>query len=206
MRIKLFGLLLVSLAIPSGAMGCPRALVSLPTLTSEADLIVIGRADSVQELPATSGHRWSVIITVNRALKGKAEGLLTVRLDDPENACYAHIPEVDEFGMCFLRRTDQGYSFLSIDSPFIVAGDRGCLASGDDLTRVTAELSCVIGSPGATAREVLHALDGLRSIETPAGTDSLRRATKTLNYPLDVVAALFLLNRDDISGLSLVER
>jgi hypothetical protein len=206
MRIRLFGLLLVSLAISSVAMGCVRGAVDLPTLTREADLIVIGRAASVQELAAPSGHRWSVMITVNRAVKGKADGLLTVNLDDPENACYTHIPQVDEFGMCFLRRTDQGYSFLSIDSPFIVASDSGCLASGDDLSRVAAELSCVISSPGAATHDVLHALDGLRSIKTPSGTDSLRRATKELDYPLDVVAALYLLSRDDISGLPLVER
>src|SRR5262245_5880906 len=108
--------------------------------------------------------------------------------------------------MCFLRRADQAYRFISIDSPFMVASDRECVVTGDDLTRVTAELSCVIGSPGATAGEVLDALQALRSIKTTAGTESLRRATKVLGHPLDVVAALYLLDRDDISSLPIVER
>jgi hypothetical protein len=52
---------------------------------------------------------------------------------------------------------------------------------------------------------VLDALEALKSIKTTAGTESLRRATNTLDHPLDVVAALYLLDRGDISGLPLVE-
>jgi len=206
MHIKLFGLLLFSFVVPSVAMGCLHGVVDLPKLTREADLIVIGRAASVQEVEVPKGRRWSVVITVNRAVKGKSDGILTVILDDPESACYTRVPEVGQLGMCFLRRADQEYRFISIDSPFIVASDRECVVTGDDVTRVTAELSCVIGSPGATAREVLDALEALSSIKTTAGTESLRRATKTLDHPLDVVAALCLLNRNDISGLPIVER
>jgi len=141
---------------PSGALARPIALLDIPTLVQNADVIVVGRVKETHFAAAAKVLEQSFSIAVDRVLKaGKSvpPGWLSVRLglrgvDD--------VLVVDEqYGVFFLKSgsTSSTWRVLDSDHPALAAvpQDRSPVRpSNDPLAGVAGELAAVLAAPAAT--------------------------------------------------------
>src|SRR5258705_10641143 len=107
--------------------------------------------------------------------------------------------------MFFLRSTTQGLATVSPYSPFIVALREDCASKGSGISRVVAELGCVVHSSTTTIRQRAEGILALGSVRTDDSNSVLRHAADELFSPLNVLAASALISHNDISVLPLFE-
>jgi HEAT repeat protein len=77
-------------------------------------------------------------------------------------------------------------------------------AQGDDLDRVIAQVANILATSIASRDEREQAIDVLRTVKTTPATAALQRAAHDPDMPLQLRAAVALLERDDISTLNTV--
>ena len=139
-------------------------------IASEATLIAIGQVMSIEEtargeyeiggrlIPA---RQMVAYFRVDRVLKGEADAEVSISFFSPDELTgYAQLAP-DQFGMFFLRSTPQGLATVSPYYPFIVALREDCASKGSGISRVVAELGCVVHSSTTTIRQ---RAEGIRAL------------------------------------------
>jgi len=214
-------LLLLTLLLSIVFLGARRGrsylapLMGGSALMRDSNLIVVGEVTDVWEDGqenyqfngiSESGRLMRARLRIYRALKGDAVGELSFAFLR-SNLADSGLVGVDEgeFGMFFFRDSDDGPIFTSHFYPKIIAGQKECVTVGEPVDRVVGELACVIQSPTSSVFDRLSSLQALATVQAPSATEVLQRATRELHPPFDLLAAIYLVQRNDISALPLVE-
>jgi len=189
--------------------------MDVSALIRDSNVIVVGEVTDVWEDGqenyqfkgiSESGRLMRGRLRIQRLLKGDAVGELSFAFLR-SNLGDSGLVGVDkgEFGMFFLRDSDDGLIFTSHFYPKIIAGQEECVTAGRPIDRVAGELACVIQSPTSTVCERLTSLQALGTVLAPSATEVLQQAARELPSPLNLLAAIDLVQRNDISALPLVE-
>jgi HEAT repeat protein len=109
------------------------------------------------------------------------------------------------YRIVFLNKTQSGYSLTSPYYPTLCAGP-GVRASGTDiLANLSNQLDAVLESAGGNYQDKREALNALKTLRTPIANAALKRALGDKALDLRLLASAALLERNDISGLSIGE-
>ena len=153
-----------------------------------------------------SGRLMRARLLIHRVLKGDAAGELSfafLRSDLADSGLVG--VDKGEFGLFFFRESDDSLIFVSHFYPKIVAGHEECDTAGEPVDRVVGELACVIQSPASAVFDRISAMGALTSVPALSATQVMRRAARELPSPFNLLAAIHLVGRNDISALPLVE-
>lgn len=214
-------LLLLTLLLIVVFLGARRGLpylapvMDVSALIRDANLIAVGEVTDVREDRqevyqfngiSESGRLMRARLHIRRVLKGDAvDGLsFTFFRSNFGDSGFVGVDK-GEFGMFFFRNSDDGLIFASHYYPKIIAGQEECVTAGGPVDRVVGELACVIQSPTSAVFDRLSSLRALATVLAPSATEVLRRAVRELRPPLNLLAAIYLVQRNDISALPLVE-
>jgi HEAT repeats len=212
--VLIFLLALVSLS-PQTARATLIPAISISRLTEQASLIVVGEVTSTYEEEngafefeggLRKASRMLGVLRVDRVIKGKADGEVSFRFFIPDEFLgYASV-QPNQFGTFFFQGTAEDLVFVSAYHPSILAARGGCETRGRDLLRVVAEIDCVLKSPVSTNRELLTAIQYLRTVPAVHAIPPLKAASQGLASPLALLASYILLHHNDISMLPLLEK
>lgn len=156
-----------------------------------------------QDVPA---RVMEATLRAERVLKGQAAAEYTVRYYDPQALIgYDYVHE-GRYGVFFLRRKGDSYAFVSPFHVSLFATRGSCESAGAPLSRVAAEMGCVLRAEDDRKRPRVAAIEALSTIKNRAGTSMLRAAAREQPEPLNYLAADRLLTRGDLSQLPLAER
>lgn len=201
------------------ASGGPAPMLSLPNLTREADLIVVGQIDKVtkaghasqdaQKQGAQCGpvNQMTATLHVLRVVKGQFDGpdldIGYLLCEAATGALYGGVSEGKQ-GMFFLHSTEsQNYVFADRYYPFVIAvADAPPIAPTDtEFDRVVAEVAHALSSPVATYYDRQAAISALEFVKSRAALTALRHASRDNDAKLGLQATASLLRHNDISGL-----
>lgn len=209
--------LLPSVVFLSSRWGCAhlQQSIDVPTLIRDANLIAVGELTDVGangrdvsqfDGVSESGQLMQARLRILRVLKGNAadELVFTFLRSNLGDSGFVGVNK-GEFGLFFFRESDDGLIFVSHEYPKVIAGREECVTAGEPLHRVVGELACVIQSPTSAVFDRISALGALATVPAPSATEVLERAARELPSPLNLLAAIDLVARNDISALSLVE-
>jgi len=188
--------------------------IDIPALTRDSKVIAVGEVTDISvEVPEVSqfegcpsGRLMQARLRVLRVLKGDAVDELMFKFFR-SNLMNCGLFGVDkgEFGLFFFRESDHGLILATPQYPTIIAGRGPCITAGEPLERVVGEFDCVIQSPLSTIFDRTSALRMLDRVPDPSATKVLERAARELHPPLNLLAAINLVARNDLSALPLVE-
>ena len=214
--------LLVLTLLPSIAFLSPRqgwshlqGPIDVPTLIRDANLIAVGEVTDVwsngREVSqfdgiSESGRLMQARLRILRMLKGNAvdELMFTFFRSNFGDSGFVGVNK-GEFGLFFFRESGDGLIFASHEYPKIIAGQEQCVTAGEPLDRVVGELACVIESPTSAVFDRISALGALATAPATSATEVLQRAAHELPAPLNLLAAIDHVARNDISALPLIE-
>jgi len=212
---RILVILVVAVVLETATNAGIVPLLDLVQLTRDSSLIVIGQIGSLnQERRGNFDVRGQTMpgrlmvgdLQVNRVIKGQAMRRIVFRFVLPDQfAGYRGIP-TNQIGMFFFKQTKDGIVFTSPFHPYVNAIREGDVAKGDEINRVMVEISRVIFSSSVGAFHRAISLSYLERMRTNRSGAILKRASQELAYPLNALAASYLLRRNDISALSLVEK
>lgn len=189
--------------------------IDVATLIRDANLIAVGEVTDVwedgQEVSqfngiSESGRLMRARFRIRRVLKGDAQDELsfTFLRSNMGDSGFIGVDK-GEFGLFFFQDSDDGLIFASHEYPKIIAGQEECVTAGEPVDRVVGELACVIKSPTSAVFDRISALGALATVPAPSATEVLQRAARELSPPLNLLAAIDLVQRNNISALPLVE-
>lgn len=189
--------------------------IDVPTLIRDAKVIAVGEVTDVWEDGrevsqfdgiSESGRLMQARLRVLRVLKGNAvdELMFTFLRSNLGDSGFIGVNK-GEFGLFFFRESDDGLIFASHEYPKIIAGQEPCVTAGEPVNRVVGELACVTQSPASAVFDRISALGALSTVPAPSATEVLERAARELPSPLNLLAAIDLVARNDLSALALVE-
>jgi len=193
------------------------APVDLPALTKKADLIVVGRVDSVKNLDLITGNvegramqaqRMVASLNVDRVIKGSAE---TTRLSfdflmPRTQSSYRDI-RTSEMGMFFLRKNgERDFEILDPHYPFVIASSTAVATDADDLDRVVRVVGSKLTDPASSVSDRRAVVNVLTSARTDLSDNILRQAAKDNDAVVRLQALSALLSRGDVSMLAEAER
>ena len=189
--------------------------IDVSTLIHDASLIAVGEVTDVwengQEVSqfdgiSEPGRLMRARLRILRVLKGNPadELMFTFFRSNLGDSGFVGVNK-GEFGLFLFRESDDGLIFASHEYPKIIAGQGQCVTAGEPLDRVVGELACVIQSPTSAVFDRISALGALATVPATSATEVLQRATRELPSPLNLLAAIDLVARNDISALPLVE-
>jgi hypothetical protein len=141
-----------------------------------------------------------------RVLKGKPATDYAVRFYEPEADIGYDYPREGRYGLFFLKREGDSFAFVSPYNASIVAARGACESEGEPLSRVAAEMTCVLRSQDAKTFDRYQAVSALATVKTDAGKAALKSAARGQPEPLNYIAADELIRRGDLSLLPLAER
>lgn len=208
-------LLLISVLLflnESTAIAIPVRSLNLPTLTRNADLIVVGQIVGVHEVGRTNinvneqtvpARLMSVTVRVDRTIKGSLpRSAVSFTYLIPSTPVGFGSIAPTQYGMFFLRRESvRSYAVLDPYYPFVTAIPDGSVVKGSDLERVAAEVINVLASPSVSPDLRREALSVLESVVTEKVTAALHRTARESDTVLSLEAIGMLLRRNDISML-----
>jgi FOG: HEAT repeat len=190
--------------------------IDLERLTNDADLIVIGRMNSVTERGHISGtadgkqldgERMIATLGVEKSVKGDAVGATveTEFLIPDIPSAYQSI-EPFRFGMFFLKRKADG-SFRVLDPayPSVVAPANATLTDKQGLDR-TVDIVGQVLLHGKQPEDRRLAVRVLSSVRTAQATELLRQSTKDRDAVTRLQSISALLNLNDVATLDIAER
>ena len=191
-----------------------RAL-DVASLTSQADIIVMGRVVSVTNrgatildfgggpIPATA---FEAAIHVDQLLKGSSPAqTLFVSFAMPEMPIGVQSVVSDQYGLFFLAGLESQLSFANPQHPALPAVHNMEPLRGPLLDRVTSTLGQVLVAAHVRDADRSLALDALGSLKTDFARDTLRQALKSTSGDMHLDVARTLVARNDIAGLESVE-
>ena len=210
--IALVGLALCSL---SSSLAGPLTLLNLEDLISKSQLIVVGEVVSLRERGTTE-----MVMSSGKVSAWIMEGELDVRavLKGSSNSqtisIHFLLPQlptgIPGVGMhsCrtfFLKGAGNALEFTNPFYPSVISVPDTPISGADVITRVIDQVGAVLNSAKASPNQKLEAISVLRRTKNPAAHAALRRAIheKDQSARLDAIAAL--LERNDISALSIAE-
>ena len=195
-----------SQAAPTRAETSPQRFLADPLdlerLTNKADLIIIGRVNSV-----SNAGRAIATLSIDKVVKGEAEAQ-TVDFQFFPNLPSAYVrvqPKL--FGMFFLKRNEagSGYQVLDPTYPAVIAPANAVLSKEEGLERTVNIVGQVLlTSRAAEDRRV--AVSVLRSAQTDRATELLRQGVTDKDTVVKMQSISALLNRGDIETLGIAER
>lgn len=176
--------------------------LDLERLTNNADLIIIGRVNSI-----SNAGRATATLGIDKIVKGETDAR-TVDFEFFPNrpSVYARIqPEL--FGMFFLKRNEAegGYRILDPTYPAVIAPVNAVLSKEGGLERTINVVGQVLQT-SRVAEERRVAVTVLRSARTGRATELLRQAVKDSDSVVRMQSISALLNRNDIETLKIAER
>ena len=199
---------------PLSALVAP---LDLPALTKEADLIVVGRVESVKnrdlitvnvEGRPMQAQRRVASLHVDRVIKGQAD-MTTLSFDflmPQAQSAYRNI-NASQYAMFFLRKDgERDYAILNPYYPFVVASSNTNVTDENDLDRVVTVVGRTLIEPTSPLLDRRSAVNVLSSARTDLADKILRQATKDNDAVVRLQALSTLLNRGDISMLDMAER
>jgi hypothetical protein len=188
--------------------------LDVPALVRDAKVIAVGEVTDIwEQVPEVSqfggcqsGRLMQARLRVLRVLKGDGMDELMFKFFR-SNLMNCGLIGVNkgEFGLFFFRESDRSLILAAPEYPTIIAGRGPCVTAGEPLERVVGEFDCVIQSPSSTIFDRISALQVLDRVPGPSATEVLERAARELHCPLNVLAAIDLVARNDLSALQLVE-
>ena len=188
-RTKLLIAALVSTAASASALAAPAGPPDLPSLVTGADLIVVGRAAQPALRPDKTVE--TVSITVDRVLKGRANGSrrVTVRID--RSRAPSRGIAADQYGIFVVRAADRGvWSPVDPVHPVLPASPTLRPASGaQGLAAVASEIASVLETPPSAITDPRTGVHDL-VVGTPefqAGNVYLAAAGALRSVPYSVV-------------------
>jgi hypothetical protein len=194
--------------LPGNAAVVPN--LDLESLCSQGDLIVVGAVADVHREGETTINiqgqsvealSMSAELSAQKVLKGKlANARVTFKFFIPPPSGYGGIAR-GQFGVFFLRESKSGIEILDPYHPYVVALPGAPGTSGTCLDQVTAELAYVVASAAASARTRMDAVEGLRSLDTPAATAALETTARGRDLDARTLAIAALLERGKMAWL-----
>ena len=216
-RVLLFLTLLPTMVFLGDRRGCSSLapVMDVSALIRDSKVIAVGEVTDVSEGGqdvsqfdgiSESGRLMRARMLIRRVLKGDVVDELSFTFFR-SNLGDSGFVGVDkgEFGLFFFRDSNDGLVFISHFYPKIIAQEEECVTAGEPVDRVVGELSCVIQSPSSAVFDRLSALGALASVSASSATRVLQHTTRELRPPLNLLAAIYLVQRNDISALPLVE-
>lgn len=175
--------------------------LDLERLTNNADLIIIGRVNSI-----SNQGRSIATLSVDKVVKGQAvERTVDVEFLPNVPSAYARIqPQL--FGMFFLMQNADGrYQILDPVYPAIIAPANAVLTNEQGVDRTVNVVGQVLLTASA-AEDRRVAVRVLSSARTDRATELLRHGAKDKDVVVRMQSISALLNRDDIETLEIAER
>ncbi len=175
--------------------------LDLERLTNNADLIIIGRVNSI-----SNQGRSIATLSLDKTVKGEANaGTIDVEFSASVPSAYVRIqPQL--FGMFFLKQNVNGsYQILDPVYPAVIAPANAVLTTEQGVDRTVN----VVGQVLLTARAAEDrqvAVRVLSSARTERATELLRQGVKDKDVVVRMQSISELLNRDDIETLEIAER
>ncbi len=189
--------------------------LDVASLTSQADIIVIGQILSVTDrgpttldvgggpIPATA---FEAALQVEQLLKGSPHAqTLFVDFAMPQMAIGVQSVVSGQYGLFFLAALQNQLRFTDPVYPSLPAVRNVKLPPGAVLDQVTVALGQVLTAPQVPDADLFWVLDALGRLKTDLARDALRQALRSSsgNVHLDVARALVA--RNDVAGLGPVE-
>ncbi len=211
MLIFLLAVLLASLPIKSTVV---RTL-DVASLTSQADIIVIGQVISVTDrgpttldlggglIPATN---LVAALQVDQLLKGSPHAQnLFVDFVLPKMPIGIQGVVSGQYGLFFLAALQNRLRFADPMHPSLPAVRNVKLPPGAVQDQVTVALGQVLTAPQVPNADLFLALDALGRLKTDLARDTLRQALKSSSGNIHLDVARTLVARNDVAGLEPVE-
>ena len=175
--------------------------LNLERLTNKADLIIIGRVNSV-----SNAGRAIATLSIDKVVKGEANAR-TIDFEFLANApsVYAHIqPQL--FGMFFLKQNPDGHCrILDPMYPAVIAPANAVLTDAQGVDRTVNIVGQVLLTASA-AEDRRVAVRVLSSARTNRATELLRHGAKDRDAVVKMQSISALLSRDDVETLEIAER
>ncbi|MGH9494638.1 MAG: HEAT repeat domain-containing protein [Candidatus Sulfotelmatobacter sp.] len=190
-------------------------VLSVPSLASLSDLIILGDVKSVHKQGAGSVTRFGealpahvVIceIEVSILVKGTVDGgKIEVSYLLPDQPV-GFLGLSTGYQMLFLKKTDSNYGLASPYHPSLPAVPVSLPATGDELAKIATLLGAVVQSSDTNLGSKQVALYALSTIRNSESTRALQKSLEQPDDALRLGAAGFLLLRNDLSGLDIAEK
>jgi hypothetical protein len=204
---------IVLIAVAAGYIPIPS--LNVPELAQQADLIVVGQITSVtpKEFHTAEIAGQTVRVQtmhgemhVDQTLKGSINSSRVEFIFELPDAPVGYKSiSPSSYRIAFLNKTQSGYSLTSAYYPTLCAVP-GVRANGTDiLANLSRQLDGVLERAGSNYQEKREALNALKTLKTPIANAALKRALEDKALDLRLLASAALLERNDISGLSIGE-
>src|SRR5258708_2206189 len=189
--------------------------LDVASLTSQADIIVIGQIISVTDrgpttldlgggpIPATD---FEAVLQVDQLLKGSPHAQnLFVDFVLPQMPIGIQGVASGQYGLFFLVALQNQLRFTDPMHPSLPAVRNVRLPPGAVLDQVTVALGQVLTAPQVPDADLFWALDALGRLKTDLARDTLRQALRSSSGNIRLDVARTLVARNDIAGLGPVE-
>lgn len=194
-----------SQVMPARAQTAPTHFLAEPLnlehLTNNADLIIIGRVNSI-----SNTGRATATLGIDKVIKGEADGR-TVDFEFFPNRPSSWVRiQPDVFGMFFLKWNEAGAGYRILDPtyPAVIAPANAVLSKEGGLERTVNVVGQVLLTSRADDRRV--AVSVLRGALTDRATELLRQGARDRDSVVRMQSVSALLNRNDIETLAIAER
>lgn len=214
MKKTRWGFLLAFLFATPGLNSTVVRTLDVASLTSQADLIVVGEAISaVDHGPTTldfgggplAATHFMADLRADQIIKGAHGQTLTVEFTVPQTPTGIQGVTAGQYGVFFLSTVGGRFRFTDPIYPSLPAFPAVKVSSGSALDQVTSVLGQVLEATSASESDRLRALDALGRLKTDAARAVLRHALNSSSRGIQLDAARTLVARNDSAGLALVE-
>jgi len=202
----------MNLLILSNIVAVPIPALDLDKITTDSDLIVIGRVVSIQKGQMTQVEVNSQkvncritdgVIHIESVLKGTVPSNdVKFRMCVPEEFVGWRLPSIQTHGAFFFKTSPTGdLEFTSPYNAFLVALATGVPPGSSAIDAVVAAIGAVLSAPTSTATEKLAAVQSLTRSNSDSSLTALQSALNSSDAAVRLTAASGLLVRNNISGL-----
>ena len=209
--ITLAGVMSMSLSL----FAAPIPVRDIPALTSRSDLVVLGMVTAVSDggaatIDAPGGSVFARLmvaeIRIDHPLKGESgTDTIDCHFVVPEAEIGYGSVEASSYGVFFLRRVEEHYTFTSPYYPSLRAYPTARIDADSPLDRVSEVIASTIGVQTASAQQKREAIQILWDIPGPIARQALRAAIRETDPSVRLPAAAGLLAINDLSALPVAE-
>src|SRR5579859_860930 len=197
--------------------GSPVHSFDLEKATTQADLIVVGRALNATEVENTTlelaggaivtATRYRATLNIHHVIKGDFNFPdLLLEFLIPESPVGLKGVDSGQYGIFFLKKDQNRWTFFDATNPWLPAVPGSETPTGAPLDRVTSLLVQVLESSGSTETEYFQALTALGRLRTDLSRELLRQALARSSGRSRLYIARTLVAKDDVAGLPVVSQ
>lgn len=213
--MSLMGAALLSFVATVVLFATPIPVLDVQQLIDEADLIVVGNVQKLEDRGNTtvdlSGQRiparsFVAAIVADRVLKGSADAAtVQVRFAVTNVPTGQRRITPDMYALFFLKSAGAGYSLVSPYYPSVPAVPVAALDGATPSDRVANVLAAVIDAAGADPRIKITTVHALKTVKSSTAVEALRKTLSRAEGDLRLSASAALLELNDITGLQVAE-